>query len=60
MRDGIPDNSLRRRTGMRDYLEFILHRKWNCVGHVTRMCDGPWTTKIVEWGPTHEAYESRG
>lgn len=60
LRDRIPNQNIRRNTGVRDAVEEILVLKWNWAGHVARMKDGRWTKKILDWRPRFEAFRSRG
>lgn len=59
-RDRVPNESLRRRTGVVDAVERIALLKWNWAGHVARRTDNRWTRRIIEWRPRQEAYRSRG
>lgn len=60
LRDRIPNEIIRQRTGVIDVIEKITTLKWNWAGHVARRTDGRWSKKLLEWRPRHEAYRSRG
>lgn len=60
LRDRVPNEVIRRKTGVRDAVETILKLKWNWAGHVARMTDNRWTKRLLEWRPRIEAKRSRG
>lgn len=60
LRDRIPNEEIRNRTGTIDAIERIATLKWNWAGHVARLSDNRWTRRIVEWRPRQEAFRSRG
>lgn len=59
LRDRVPNTEVRRRSGVTDAIVRITNLEWNWAGHVARMNDGRWTTKITEWRPRDHALRSR-
>lgn len=60
LRDHIPNNEIRRRSGAADAVERITALKWNWAGHIARFDDDRWTRRILEWRPRSEAFRNRG
>lgn len=60
LRDRVPNEIIRQRTGVNDAIERITMLKWNWAGHVARMSDGRWTKKIIEWRSREGALRNRG
>ena len=45
---------VRKQTDLRDIIECIIHSKWKWDGHIVRMEDNKWTTRLTKWAPrTH-------
>ena len=38
-------------TKLRDIIHVIKARKWTWVGHVARLQDNRWTSKVTDWRP---------
>lgn len=51
IRDRVPNEVLRERSGLCDIAEESRRRKMQWAGHVARMHDGRWTEVISEWYP---------
>lgn len=60
LRDRVPNERIRQRTGITDAIERIAYLKWNWAGHVARMPNEKWTKRIMEWRPRDQALRSRG
>lgn len=60
LRDKIPNERIRQRTGVIDAIQRITYLKWNWAGHVARMTNERWTKKIMEWRPRQDAFRNRG
>ena len=39
------------KTKVRDIVHVIKARKWTLAGHVTRLQDNRWTSKVTDWRP---------
>ena len=51
IRDRIPNEVLRERSGLHDIVVESRRRKMQWAGHVARMHDGRWTEVVSEWYP---------
>ena len=50
-RDHKTAQSIREKTGVRDIIETIRKLKWQWAGHVARMTDNRWTSRLTTWIP---------
>ena len=50
-RDHKTAQSIRDKTGVRDIIGTIRKLKWQWAGHVARMSDNRWTTRLTAWIP---------
>ena len=60
IRDRVPNEAIRRRTGVTDAVERMACLKWSWAGHVARMSHEKWTKRIIEWRPREQAFRNRG
>ena len=51
LRDHIPNEEIRRRSGIRDIAQEIRKSKLKWAGHVSRIQDDRWTSKVLDWYP---------
>ena len=54
-----PCKEIRRRTQVKDIVDFITKQKWKWAGHAARYQDNRWTLRVTEWQPRH-GKRSRG
>ncbi|VDM37564.1 unnamed protein product [Toxocara canis] len=51
LRDQVTSDEIRRRTGFTDVVQEIYKRKQKWAGHVARIRDNRWTTRLTCWDP---------
>ncbi|KAK3803056.1 hypothetical protein RRG08_027978 [Elysia crispata] len=59
LKDKVPCKEIRRRTQVKDIVDFITKQKWKWAGHAARYQDNRWTLRVTEWQPRH-GKRSRG
>ena len=59
IKDKISCKEIRRRTQVKDIVEFVTSQKWKWAGHVARSKDNRWTLRATEWQPRN-GKRSRG
>ena len=51
LRDHIKNRTLRQMSGLADIVTTIRESKFRWAGHIARLADNRWTTRITEWYP---------
>ena len=51
LRQRVPNEEIRRQSGFRDIVDEIRKSKLSWAGHVSRMRDDRWTSKVLHWYP---------
>ena len=54
LRDHIRSEDIRKRTGVSDIISVINEKKWRWAGHVARLKDNRWTSRLTFWTPYGE------